>query len=77
MVQRWKTIDNDGSLVKQTIKKPIDYNGTLTQTIDIPSCANIYHRNGLVYFNLPKDRNFEKEISCLQRSVDALSLLTI
>ena len=47
MVEMWKTIDNDGSLVKKNHWKTIDHNGTLTKTIDIPSCPKIYHRRGL------------------------------
>ena len=43
MVKMWKTINNDGS----PLKKNIYYHGTLTKTIDIPSCPKIYHRYGL------------------------------
>ena len=30
----WKTIETNGSHVKKTFEKPIDYNGTLTKTIN-------------------------------------------
>ena len=44
----WKIINNDGSPVKKIHWKTIDYNGTITKTIDIPLCPKIYHCYGLV-----------------------------
>ena len=45
LIHQWNTIDNDGS---RNHWQTIDFNGTLTQTIDIPSCPKFYHRGGLL-----------------------------
>ena len=48
----WKTIGNNGSLVKKTIKKPSTPMVPWQKPLTIPSCPKINHRYGLAQINI-------------------------